>query len=486
MPLVYVPAELPNDAVLLSRDKWTSIRGHLTREQEEAARRERQRRAAQQRQATSKQMKDDWPNTLAKLHAKRLQDREDRIRKKEEDQLKIDAEEAEIQAAIRKKKLDSAREMLFHNEERVRNLDGALLLSEVLKERDEQMALKARLKKEEEERERQWQHHQHWDWNLQAEVEANEERQRRAARARSNAKDIADGIRIKEEAKKKELEEARQIRLATEEYERQLELNKQEEYEKKQQLKKEAVEFMRSQRAFELLKEARDKEENAEIRVYGLGKLEMARRIGEQRREILARSRRRSEAACQHLWGLIGTKTSDEDARIAAVVAQKRAEEDAREEAKSAARAAMTESILRHRSAQIELHRQQQRQAAEQQRAERADQDRRTRHMAAELRERQQDLLEQRATNRRAWKEQMEEAEAKKLVEKEEEYQEVNELKCTIKREKEKFDEYVRTEIERLEKNKRNTFPLRVAARAPAPGFLRHSTDWSSVGIRPY
>ncbi|XP_037075027.1 vicilin-like seed storage protein At2g18540 [Pollicipes pollicipes] len=212
----------------------------------------------------------------------------------------------------------------------------------------------------------------------------------------------------------------------------------------------------------------------------------MARRINEQRAEILARSRRRSEAACDHLWSLIGNKISDEDARIAAIVAQKRAQKDAEEAAKQAARAAMMASITQHRIDEVRRHRDGERRDAERKLEERAALDDETRRLAAELRDRQRDLLEQRSRNRRDWQEQAEEVEAKRLVEKEEEYEEVNQLKGTIRKEKEQFEEYVRTEMERLEQGKRNTFPLQVAARAPAPGFLRHSTDWSSVGIRPY
>ena len=484
--MVYVPKELPRDTVLLSRGKWSSIRGHLTKQQEEEAQRQRQRQAAESRQAVSKRMKDDWPNTLAKLHAKRLQDREDRLRKKEEDQLAIDAEEAKIQAVLRKQKLDAAREMLFHNEERVRNLDGALLLSEVLKERDEQLALKARMKEREEEQERQWQNHLHYDWARQAEIEAQEQRERRAAMRRSNAKEIEVAFAVKEEARKKELEDARQIRLAAEQHQHELELKKQEEYEKRQKFRKEANEYLRTQRAFELLKQKRDEEENAETRVYSLAKLEMAQRIKKTRDEILDRSRRRSETACALLERQLVAKQSDEDARIAAAVAEKQAKDDALEAEKASARAAMTESIRRHRSAELQRQREKGEEAERQRREERLLQDSQTAALASELRDRHRDLLEQRAQNRLFWRDQVDEVEAKRLVEKEEEYAEVGELKCTERREQQQFDDYVKAELERLEKKKRNSFPLRVAARASAPGFLRHSTDWSSEGIRPY
>ena len=481
-----MPTNLPRDTVLLSSAKWNSIRDHLTRQQEEEAQRQRQRQAAERRQAASRQMKDGWPNTLAKLHAKRLQDREDRLRKKEEDQLAIDAEEAKIQAVLRKQKLDAARQMLFHNEERVRNLDGALLLSEVLKERDEQLALKARIKEQEAEGERQWQDHLQYDWARQAEIEAQQERDRRAAVRRSNAKEIEVALAVKEEAKKKELEDARQIRLATEQQRHEMELDKQEEYKNRQKLKNEANEYLRTQRAFELLKQKRDDEENAETRVYSLGKLEMSQRIKQTRERIMDHSRRRSEAACALLERQLAAKQSDEDARIAAAVAEKRAKDDALETEKAAERAAMTESIRRHRSGALRRHRQEKEQAARQTQEERRLQDAQTAALASELRDRHRDLLDQRARNRRYWRDQLDEMEAKRLVEKEEEDAEVRDQKCTERREQQQFDEYVKTELERLRKNKRSTFPLRAAARASAPGFLRHSTDWSSVGVRPY
>ena len=431
-------------------------------------------------------MKNDWPNTLAKLHAKRLQDREDRLRKKEEEQLAIDAEEAKIQAVLRKQKLDAAREMLFHNEERVRNLDGALLLAETLKERDEQLALKAQMKAREAERERQWQNHLRYDLQRQAEIEAQEERERRAAMRRSNEREVEVALAVKEEAKKRELEDARQIKLAAEQYAREKELEKQAEYERKQKIKKETNEYLRTQRAFELLKQKRDEEENAETRVYSLAKLEMARRIQQTRDDILSLSRRRGEAACAVLERHLAAKQSDEDARIAAAVAEKQAKDDALAAEKAASRAAMSESIRRHRSAELRRRHDAEEAARKQLQEERCVQDEKTAALASELRDRHRELLEQRARNRRDWRDQMDEAEARRLVEREEEYAEVRELQCTQRRQQQRFDQYVNGELERLQRGGRNTYPLRVAARAAAPGFLRHSTDWSSEGIRPY
>lgn len=83
----------------------------------------------------------------------------------------------------------------------------------------------------------------------------------------------------------------------------------------------------------------------------------MAKEILATKQGILDRARRRGERACAQLEKLYDKAADDEDARIAAVVAQKQAQKDAEEAAKAAARAAMNKAINEHRLADLERHR---------------------------------------------------------------------------------------------------------------------------------
>ena len=85
---------------------------------------------------------NSWGNTLAgqrkaKLEAKKLrEEREEEIRKKE------DIDEAIFKAAERKKAIAHAKTLTFAQTDRVKGFHGALILTEVLKEREAQLQLK--------------------------------------------------------------------------------------------------------------------------------------------------------------------------------------------------------------------------------------------------------------------------------------------------------------------------------------------------------
>ena len=56
----------------------------------------------------------------------------------------LDVEEAKIQAAARKEMLDRAKKLQYMETDKVKALQGALLLTEVLKEREKQLGRKSR------------------------------------------------------------------------------------------------------------------------------------------------------------------------------------------------------------------------------------------------------------------------------------------------------------------------------------------------------
>jgi hypothetical protein len=85
-----------------------------------------------------------WSNTIAgqhkaKLEAKKLREEREAVIRHEED-----IKEGIYQAEKRRKAIEHAKRLTFNKTDRVKKFHGALILTEVLKEREAQLALKKR------------------------------------------------------------------------------------------------------------------------------------------------------------------------------------------------------------------------------------------------------------------------------------------------------------------------------------------------------
>ncbi|XP_063355556.1 cilia- and flagella- associated protein 210 [Pelmatolapia mariae] len=131
---------------VLSKTEWLRIQDELCGVNKEE---KRIREAAKQREnlhLQSQEVVKLWPDTLHGQRLKRLQEK--KIRKEiEEEQMRLaDLEEAKYQEQRRKEIIEKAKTQLYCQTDRVKGLHSALLLTEVLKERDAQIELKQRRK----------------------------------------------------------------------------------------------------------------------------------------------------------------------------------------------------------------------------------------------------------------------------------------------------------------------------------------------------
>ncbi|XP_014264491.1 cilia- and flagella- associated protein 210 isoform X1 [Maylandia zebra] len=131
---------------VLRKTEWLRIQDELCGVNKEE---KRIREAAKQREnlhLQSQEVVKLWPDTLHGQRLKRLQEK--KIRKEiEEEQMRLaDLEEAKYQEQRRKEIIEKAKTQLYCQTDRVKGLHSALLLTEVLKERDAQIELKQRRK----------------------------------------------------------------------------------------------------------------------------------------------------------------------------------------------------------------------------------------------------------------------------------------------------------------------------------------------------
>merc|ERR1712062_146322 len=125
--------------LLLPKTELERIKTHLTREADlESLRRskveERKERAQKSKVTVSK-----WTNTLEGQRLGKLKAAKEREEAEEAERVKIDLEEEMYQQAQRRKVIEKAKKLQFEESDRTKEFHGALLFSEVLKEREYQM-----------------------------------------------------------------------------------------------------------------------------------------------------------------------------------------------------------------------------------------------------------------------------------------------------------------------------------------------------------
>ncbi|KAI9094725.1 hypothetical protein DFS34DRAFT_651963 [Phlyctochytrium arcticum] len=104
--------------------------------------REMQRLDRERRGNLSKKRVARWDNTIAGQRRQRLQAREERLAKEEEERVRQDVAYAEEEAARRQGAIDRAKQILYCQTDMVKNFHSKVMLYEALKERDMQLGVK--------------------------------------------------------------------------------------------------------------------------------------------------------------------------------------------------------------------------------------------------------------------------------------------------------------------------------------------------------
>merc|ERR1712028_178490 len=97
-----------------------------------------------------------WPNTLEAERKKKEARRQQRHDEEEVQRKKIDKEEAAIQGEKRRMAIERANKMLYDDNDRVKSFHSALLLSDVMKEREAQIEVTRQRTKNERRRDKHW------------------------------------------------------------------------------------------------------------------------------------------------------------------------------------------------------------------------------------------------------------------------------------------------------------------------------------------
>merc|ERR1712110_819376 len=132
---------------VLPRDQWIQINNRLAEKSPDEMHSEERIKERERLREKSKSVVKHWSNTIQGQRQRKLKAKEERAEAEELELQRIDREEAKFQQAKRREAIDRAKTLQYYQTDRVKNFHRAMVLSEVLKERDAQLAMKAELAK---------------------------------------------------------------------------------------------------------------------------------------------------------------------------------------------------------------------------------------------------------------------------------------------------------------------------------------------------
>nr|XP_019945607.1 PREDICTED: coiled-coil domain-containing protein 173-like [Paralichthys olivaceus] len=328
---------------------------------------ENQRKALHLR---SKQMVKEWPNTIASQRQKMLEAKKIREQIKEEKRKQMDQEEAEYREQQRKEIVEKTKTQMFDQTDRVKGLHSALLMTEVMKEREAQVELKKRIKSATKDVEKEYMNLVEMRKNdalMQEEEKALQRKLERLAIAEEQKKQMKKGESAREK-KETEIKKDREENLRLHErylLEQRMEEERQEE--QKRILKQAQLEHVTERnlmRAAEAQKQAAEEEQRKLILSE---KEKMMKLKKEKETELFREAQRRREDFMKKLTDQQQDLTISEDQRIANIIAEQDARREQQRREKEEKKTAVLKSFIEHR--QLMREEKEQRDKEEQQRA---------------------------------------------------------------------------------------------------------------------
>ncbi|XP_077393435.1 cilia- and flagella- associated protein 210 [Festucalex cinctus] len=337
---------------VLSKADWLRIQDEINRVDKE---KERMMEAARQRQALhvkSKQMAEMWPNTLACQRQKKLEAKKLRDQMEEEKRKQIDMEEAQYREDKRKEDIEKAKKQLYYETERVKGLHRALLLTEVLKEREAQIELKQRRENTSKDLDKDY-----VEMVKAREDEALQKEQERAQQKKEEGKAFAEELQkqMKENQLKRE-QQKQETKKDGEEIQRLQELHHLEHKMVEQAQSKRKSDFMKAQLEHLTqrdINKAADVEkqeaEEAQRKLFLSAKEKMAKLRRDKEKELLREVQNRRETILDKLILAQQERKEQNQQNITKVVAEQEAQRMQQQWEEEQKRVEMIKSIAAHR-----------------------------------------------------------------------------------------------------------------------------------------
>lgn len=453
---------------VLSKKDWQRIGDQLSKSNREEQRLRAQREEKEDLHARSKDMVKNWSNTIVGQRLKKLEAHKIRERKEEEEKVQIDIEEEEYQSQKRKAAIDKAKTQQYYQTDRVKSFHGALLLTEVLKEREAQIELKRAKARANAGKDKDIQ--MRYQRELEMGILEDQEKARFAIEESKKCKgfqlqQINDHLKQKEYAKQDELREAEEMRQNIERYEaekRRIDDIRQKE---REAVMNSHVQTIKNRDLIRAAERQKEEEDDEAIRIFAAAKQKMGQLREDKEQELWQQRQDHTNRMVELLHSQLKQKADDEDDRISNAVRERERIQEKEEREKEENLRATLQSIADHRTSQL---RRAEEQARENKRLEnenlqlRVEADRIFQAQQAEkMQGRKNEALALQDFHTR----QIEEAAASRRREKDDQLEHDQRNLELLRLEEQQFQEYAAKVINHCHKNGRNVYPLVHAAR---------------------
>ncbi|XP_010772774.1 coiled-coil domain-containing protein 173 isoform X2 [Notothenia coriiceps] len=337
---------------VLSKREWQRIQDEVNRVDKD---KEDMKEAAKQREALHLQSTEVvklWSNTIAGQRQKKLEAKKNREEAEEEKRKMIDQEEAKFQQQQREEAIEKAKTQLYYETNRIKGLHRALLLTEVLEEREAQIKLKQKIKSASKDVDKEFLDLEKTDID-----EALRQEQEKALRKKLEGQAVVGHLKnqMKEREQVREREKM-ENRKDGEEAQGLLELHRLEqnmEEERKAKLRRNLMHgHLEHVANSDLIRATHAKKQEAEeeqIKMFLSSRQKIVKLRKEKEKELFSEAQMRREWTMNKLTVTQQEKTDNEEQRIAKAVAEQDEKLAQRKREEDEKKAAMLESITAHR-----------------------------------------------------------------------------------------------------------------------------------------
>uniref|UniRef100_W5KEG4 Cilia and flagella associated protein 210 n=1 Tax=Astyanax mexicanus TaxID=7994 RepID=W5KEG4_ASTMX len=434
--------------------------------------------AAKQREAMhlrSKEVVKNWTNTIAGQRQKKLEAKKIREEIEEEERKRIDIEEAKYQEQKRKEAIERAKTQQYYQTDRVKGFHSALLLTEVLKEREAQIELRRREQNASKDVDKEV-----LAMIARREEEASQIEEQKALKKKQECLAVAESLKqqIKEHdhtkawekmEERKEAEETQRLRQLFLWEQSMHEQNKQEE---KRNIMRAHQKHLADRDIIQAQEAQKQDQEEENRRLFAEAKEKMMK-LRKEKEEMLFRGmQRHREAIIERLAAQRQEQTSNEEELISKAVAQAEAKRIRQQREMDGKKAAMVKSIAAHREATLQ----------EKERIDHEEKQKAAESLAAK-KEADSIFLEKQQLKEQKMKEyaktlqdtyvhqMVEKRELGKRIKKEDQKFEASNVKLIVEEEMQ-FQQYAKHVIQTAKAAQRNTYPLHKAAKEGIGGGL--------------
>ncbi|XP_028928392.1 coiled-coil domain-containing protein 173 [Ornithorhynchus anatinus] len=338
-----------HQVTILPKNEWERIRDSLSGFAKKSAQLRAARKAKKDVHLRSQAIVKNWTNTCVGMKVQKLQAERLRKEKEKKRNQEIDMEEEHYRAEERKKAIDSARLYQYYQMDRVKGFHSALLLTEVLKERDAQIEFKKKKLSPDKKWEELLKHN--FEKALQEEQQKAEKRRRdRLALASDHLQQIKEHEEVDELRRQEEQKDAEEIKKQTKLYELERQRENKRKEEEMLELQKAYHAYIENRNTLRQLQAQQEAEENDKLRDY----VKARKYLSNLRREKELETHRQMEEHRNRITSLLHEMTKqkfeDEDARVSRDIEEVEVQKEKEEKEKEEKNKAELQSIAKYRA----------------------------------------------------------------------------------------------------------------------------------------